>query len=84
MASALKGDTAVLMQLLKIDADLFGDVHLEASESGTETPSPTVDKVDFEILRDFLLQSADDDVAIEDRETDDRTTDTEEWDDDDH
>ncbi|CUH41201.1 DUF5681 domain-containing protein [Ruegeria atlantica] len=68
-AGALKGDTKLLMALLKVDADLFGgsdDVNEQAS-AALEGP----DKVDYDILRDFFSSDPDGDGGPENEEVED-------------
>ena len=68
-AGALKGDTKLLMALLKVDADLFG-----GSDDGNEQASAALegpDKVDYDILRDFFSSDPDGDGGPENEEAED-------------
>lgn len=74
---ALTGDIKAIMALLRFDPELYGSEFAQLDAEAAST-SDMPDSVDYDILRDFLLQSADNDVAIEDAETDDPNTDAEE------
>lgn len=68
-AGALKGDTKLLMALLKVDADLFG-----GADDGSEQASAAVkgpETVDYDILRDFFSSQLDGDGDPEDEEVED-------------
>ncbi len=69
-AGALKGDTKLLMALLKLDTDLFNASELDAQES-VRAVEP--DAVDYDILRDFFSSQldGDGDLANEEAEDDD-------------
>ncbi len=65
---ALKGDTKLLMALLKLDADLFNASELDAQES-VRAVEP--DAVDYDILRDFFSSQLDGDGDLENEEAED-------------
>ncbi len=68
-AGALKGDTKLLMALLKVDADLFG-----GTDDGSEQASAALngpETVDYDILRDFFSSQLNSDGGPEDGEVDD-------------
>ncbi len=65
---ALKGDTKLLMALLKLDTDLFNASELDAQES-VRAVEP--DAVDYDILRDFFSSQLDGDGGAEDEEAED-------------
>ncbi|WP_170597925.1 DUF5681 domain-containing protein [Ruegeria arenilitoris] len=67
-AGALKGDTKLLMALLKLDTDLFNASELDAQES-VRTVEP--DAVDYDILRDFFSSQLDGDGDLENEEAED-------------
>ncbi|UWR01742.1 hypothetical protein K3740_11760 [Ruegeria conchae] len=67
-ASALKGDTKMLMALLKLDTDLFNTSDMEPQESACAVEP---DSVDFDILRDFFSGQLDSDGGPEDEEAED-------------
>ncbi len=67
-ASALKGDTKMLMALLKLDTDLFNTSDMDAQES-VRAVEP--DAVDYDILRDFFSSHPDGDGGPEDEEAND-------------
>ncbi|SLN76692.1 DUF5681 domain-containing protein [Ruegeria meonggei] len=67
-ASALKGDTKMLMALLKLDTDLFNTSDMDAQESARAVEP---DSVDFDILRDFFSSHPDGDCGPEDEEAND-------------
>ncbi|MEW2919597.1 DUF5681 domain-containing protein [Ruegeria sp. ANG10] len=67
-AGALKGDTKLLMALLKLDTDLFNTSELGAQES-VRAFEP--DAVDYDILRDFFSSHPDGDGGPEDEEAND-------------
>ncbi len=64
-AGALKGDTKLLMALLKLDSDLFNTSDMDAQES-VRAVEP--DAVDYDILRDFFSSHPDGDGGPEDEE----------------
>lgn len=51
-ANALKGDVKSLLELLKLDDELFGESQIA---QGGEDRSAAQDPVDLDILRDYLL-----------------------------
>ncbi len=67
-AGALKGDTKLLMALLKLDTDLFNTSELDAQES-VRAVEP--DAVDYDILRDFFSSQLDGDGGPENEEAED-------------
>lgn len=67
-ASALKGDTKMLMALLKLDTDLFNASDMDAQESARAVEP---DSVDFDILRDFFSSQLNSDGGLEDGEVND-------------
>ncbi|MES0824809.1 DUF5681 domain-containing protein [Ruegeria sp. SCP11] len=68
-AGALKGDTKLMMALLKVDADLFGGTDDGSEQASAALEGP--DKVDYDILRDFFSSQLDSDGGPEDGEVDD-------------
>ncbi|WP_170331374.1 DUF5681 domain-containing protein [Ruegeria arenilitoris] len=67
-AGALKGDTKLMMALLKLDADLFDPSEMDAQES-VRALEP--DAVDYDILRDFFSSQLDGDGGPENEEAED-------------
>ncbi|WP_271950126.1 MULTISPECIES: DUF5681 domain-containing protein [Ruegeria] len=68
-AGALKGDTKLLMALLKVDADLFGGPDDGSEQAGSEVNGP--EAVDYDILRDFFSSQLDGDGGPENEEAED-------------
>lgn len=65
----MKGDTKLLMALLKVDADLFGGSDDGSGDASAVLEGP--DKVDYDILRDFFSSQLDGDGGPEDEEAED-------------
>lgn len=68
-AGALKGDTKLLMALLKVDADLFGETDEGSGQSSAALEGP--ETVDYDILRDFFSSQPDGDGGPENEEVED-------------
>ena len=82
-ASGLKGDTKVLIALLKLDPELFGSTAFEVE---TDVPARPPEPVDYDILRHFLslpTSNDGDDAPSENGDIDKTTSEEEEQDSDD-
>ena len=82
-ASGLKGDTKVLIALLKLDPELFGSTAFEVE---TDVPARPAEPVDYDILRHFLslpTSNDGDDAPSENGDIDKTTSEEEEQDSDD-